>query len=148
MHSGVAGNVGIGTTIPNSKLEVAGMIHSTSGGFKFPDGSIQVTAASEPYRQPDRAAGNVVLDDNGEARVELPDSLGGPDVDLLYQLTCIGGYAPVYVAEEISSGRFVIAGVEPGSPAAPSWASVAVITSTSNHCSNSAIPRCPALGSD
>ena len=39
------GAVGIGTTNPNSRLEVAGIIHSTSGGFKFPDGSVQTTAA-------------------------------------------------------------------------------------------------------
>lgn len=38
------GNVGIGTTAPASKLTVAGAIHSTSGGFKFPDGTIQATA--------------------------------------------------------------------------------------------------------
>jgi len=38
------GNVGIGATDPNSKLEVAGIIHSTTGGFKFPDGTLQTTA--------------------------------------------------------------------------------------------------------
>lgn len=34
-------NVGIGTTTPGSKLAVAGTIESTSGGVKFPDGSVQ-----------------------------------------------------------------------------------------------------------
>lgn len=41
-----SGNVGIGTTSPGSKLTVAGIVESTSGGFKFPDGTIQTTAAS------------------------------------------------------------------------------------------------------
>lgn len=40
------GNVGIGTTSPGEKLSVAGTIESTSGGFKFPDGSVQTTAVS------------------------------------------------------------------------------------------------------
>ncbi|HKK72492.1 MAG TPA: hypothetical protein VKA86_14880 [Candidatus Krumholzibacteria bacterium] len=40
-----SGDVGIGTLTPQSKLEVVGTIHSTSGGFKFPDGTVQTTAA-------------------------------------------------------------------------------------------------------
>jgi hypothetical protein len=42
------GNVGLGTTNPVVKLQVAGTVHSTSGGFKFPDGTSQTTAASIP----------------------------------------------------------------------------------------------------
>lgn len=41
-----SGNVGIGTTSPGSKLTVAGVIESTTGGIKFPDGSTQTTASS------------------------------------------------------------------------------------------------------
>lgn len=41
-----AGDVGIGTDTPSSKLSVAGMIESLSLGFKFPDGTVQSTAAS------------------------------------------------------------------------------------------------------
>jgi len=40
------GRIGIGTTTPGSLLTVAGMIETTSGGFKFPDGTIQTTAAA------------------------------------------------------------------------------------------------------
>ena len=40
------GNVGIGTTSPGQKLSVAGVIESTTGGVKFPDGTTQTTAAS------------------------------------------------------------------------------------------------------
>lgn len=39
-------SVGIGTTSPSEKLQVVGTIYSTSGGFKFPDGTVQTTAAS------------------------------------------------------------------------------------------------------
>jgi len=39
------GNIGIGTTAPTSKLTVRGMIETTLGGFKFPDGTLQTTAA-------------------------------------------------------------------------------------------------------
>ncbi len=40
------GNVGVGTASPSEKLSVAGTVQSTSGGFKFPDGSVQTTAAA------------------------------------------------------------------------------------------------------
>jgi hypothetical protein len=40
------GLVGIGTDTPTSRLTVAGLIESTSGGFKFPDGTVQTTSAS------------------------------------------------------------------------------------------------------
>lgn len=39
-----SGNVGIGILEPGEKLQVAGTIHSLSGGFMFPDGSVQKVA--------------------------------------------------------------------------------------------------------
>ncbi len=58
--------------------------------------------------------GNVMLDAGGEAWVELPDWFEAVAGDFRYQLTCIGGFAPVYVAEKISGNRFLIAGGEFG----------------------------------
>jgi hypothetical protein len=40
------GRLGIGGTNPGQLLSVAGTIESTSGGFKFPDGTIQTTAGA------------------------------------------------------------------------------------------------------
>lgn len=40
----LGGNVGIGTMNPAQKLSVAGTVESTTGGFRFPDGTTQTTA--------------------------------------------------------------------------------------------------------
>jgi hypothetical protein len=55
-----------------------------------------------------------VLDANGEAVVALPDWFGAINRDFRYQLTCIGGFAPVYIAEEIANNQFKIAGGKSG----------------------------------
>lgn len=39
-------NVGIGVSAPPSKLTVAGIVETTTGGVKFPDGTIQTTAST------------------------------------------------------------------------------------------------------
>ncbi|NOZ09243.1 MAG: collagen-like protein [FCB group bacterium] len=58
--------------------------------------------------------GNITLDARGEAVVELPDYFEALNRDFRYQLTCIGGFAPVYIAEELTSNHFKIAGGKPG----------------------------------
>jgi hypothetical protein len=47
-HFTQSGTLGIGTATPNTayKLDVAGQIRSSSGGFVFPDGTVQTTAAA------------------------------------------------------------------------------------------------------
>ncbi len=46
MVIGSTGNVGIANAVPSFPLDVAGIIRSSSGGFRFPDGSTQTTAAT------------------------------------------------------------------------------------------------------
>src|SRR5258708_25490578 len=58
--------------------------------------------------------GNVGLDANGEASVQLADWFEALNRDFRYQLTCLGGFAPVYVAREVQNGTFRIAGGSPG----------------------------------
>ena len=79
-----SGNVGMGTTSPNSKLEVAGMVHSTSQGFKFPDGTTQTTAATgggggntldQAYDQGGPGAGRTITADAGAVNIAGPSGL-------------------------------------------------------------------------
>lgn len=58
--------------------------------------------------------GLVTLDANGEAWVELPEYYDALNKDSRYQLTCVGGWAQVYIAEEVKNNRFRIAGGVPG----------------------------------
>jgi hypothetical protein len=58
--------------------------------------------------------GVAVLDEYGVTEVALPRWFEALNRDFRYQLTPIGAYAPLYVAREISQGRFTIAGGRPG----------------------------------
>ena len=58
--------------------------------------------------------GNVVLNNEGEAVVDLPDWFNALNKDYRYQLTCIGVFAPVFVAEEIVNNSFKISGGSEG----------------------------------
>jgi hypothetical protein len=54
--------------------------------------------------------GNAILGADGSASVQLPDWFTSINGDFRYQLTPIGGFAQLYVAEEISNNHFRIAG--------------------------------------
>jgi len=54
--------------------------------------------------------GTVPFDSNGEAIVTMPDYFDAVNANFSYQLTPIGGYAPLYIKEKLASGKFIIAG--------------------------------------
>ena len=63
------GNVGIGTVTPSEKLSVNGTIESASGGIKFPDGTVQTTAAITKYQRITRwKSGGVITFNPGQSK--------------------------------------------------------------------------------
>jgi len=58
--------------------------------------------------------GVVSLDANGEATVVMPEWFGALNRDFRYQLTCVGGFAPIYIAEELANNQFKISGGRAG----------------------------------
>lgn len=79
-----------------------------------PEGAFLVHAAVESAEVLNLYSGTVTLDGSGRAVVELPPWFEAVNRDLRYQLTCVGAFAPVYVAEKVRDHRFVIAGGAPG----------------------------------
>ena len=57
--------------------------------------------------------GTIKLNANGKAIVELPEWFEALNSDYRYQLTPIGAWAPLYIAEKVTKNRFQIAGGEP-----------------------------------
>jgi hypothetical protein len=93
----LGGNVGIGTATPTTALEVADTIFASSGGFKFPDGSVQTTAASgsgtgntldQAYDQGGAGAGRTITADAGAFEVNGVDGV-------VFNGTILNGTIPV-----------------------------------------------------
>jgi hypothetical protein len=59
-------------------------------------------------------SGNVTTDGNGEACVALPDYFEALNEDFRYQLTVIGQFAQVIVAQEVKNNQFTIRTERPG----------------------------------
>ncbi len=67
-------------------------------------------ASVESCEQASVYSGNIVLDDHGEAGVNLSAWVEALCEDFRYQLTGVGGSAPVYIADEVADNQFRIAG--------------------------------------
>lgn len=96
-------------------VDIQGTLSKTAGTFKIdhpldPENKFLYHSFVEYPDMMNVYNRNVVLDAAGGAWVELPAWFEALNGDFRYQLTCIGAYAPVYVAEEIAGNRFKIAG--------------------------------------
>jgi len=103
----------------SGNLNVKGKITAGTKDFRIdhpidPDNKYLYHASVESSEMTNIYSGNVKLDRKGEAVVELPGWFEALNGDFRYQLTCLGGFAPVYIAREIHNNRFKIAGGLPG----------------------------------
>jgi hypothetical protein len=100
-------------------VAVSNTLFATTKSFKIdhpldPEGKYLYHTSVESPDMKNVYDGVVTLDEHGEAWVELPEWFEALNRDFRYQLTCIGGFAPVYIAEKIQHNRFKIAGGKPG----------------------------------
>ena len=100
-------------------VRVTGYLTKLGGGFQIdhpldPENKYLNHSFVESPEMKNIYDGVVVLDASGERWVELPEWFEALNKDYRYQLTCIGGFAQVYIAREISDNRFKIAGGNPG----------------------------------
>ena len=96
-------------------LIVTGTLSKSAGAFRIddpldPDNKYLSHSFVESPDMKNVYDGVAVLDDKGEAKVVLPKWFQALNQDFRYQLSCIGGSAPVYISQEIRNNRFRIAG--------------------------------------
>ncbi|MCG2705927.1 MAG: hypothetical protein L6254_00050, partial [Candidatus Omnitrophica bacterium] len=107
---GVAGNLAV-----TGNADISGTLTKGSGGFIIdhpldPKNKVLRHSFVESPDMKNIYDGIVVLDEDGQASVELPDYFTALNKDYRYQLTPIGAYAGVYIKREIQENKFVIAG--------------------------------------
>jgi hypothetical protein len=118
-------SIQVGTDGQNANLtikgdvDISGSITKGSGTFKIdhpldPENKYLYHSFVESDEMLNVYSGNAELDADGRALVRLPDWFESANKDYRYQLTCIGGYSPVYIEREIVDGDFVIGGGTPG----------------------------------
>jgi hypothetical protein len=104
----------------SGNLSVTGSVSKGSGSFRIdhPLDPENMYLSHSFVESPDMMNvynGNVTLDEQGTAWVELPDYFEVLNRDYRYQLTPPGAAAPdLHIAREISGNRFMIAGGQPG----------------------------------
>lgn len=99
----------------NGNLDVTGTLSKGAGSFKIdhpldPENKYLYHSFIESPDMMNVYTGTVRLNHQGEATVEMPQWFDTLNTDLTYQLTCVGGYAQVYIASPVVNNSFKIAG--------------------------------------
>ena len=100
-------------------VEIDGNLSKSGGSFKIdhpldPANKYLYHSFVESPDMKNIYDGVATLDANGDAVIQMPDWFGVLNSDFRYQLTCIGGFAPVYIAEELANNQFKIGGGQAG----------------------------------
>jgi len=104
----------------HGNINVTGAITAGTKDFKIdhpldPANKYLLHASVESSEMKNIYDGTVVLDENGQAVVRLPDWFEAANSSFRYQLTAIGAPSPgLYISQKISNNRFRIAGGKPG----------------------------------
>jgi hypothetical protein len=98
---------------------VSGTVQKSGGAFKIDDpldpaNKYLYHSFVESPDMKNIYDGLATLDANGESVIQMPQWFGVLNRDFRYQLTCIGGFAPVYIAEELANNQFKIGGGRAG----------------------------------
>jgi hypothetical protein len=109
----------VAQSITVQNLQVTGNLSKPQGTFKIdhpldPANKFLYHSFVESPDMMNIYNGVVVLNKKGEAVVQLPDYFEALNQDFRYQLTSIGRFMPVYIAQKISGNRFKVAGGKPG----------------------------------
>jgi hypothetical protein len=96
-------------------VDVKGNLTKSGGGFRIDHPLAPTTkylnhSFVESAERKNVYDGVAVLDGFGEAVVDLPPWFQMLNSSFRYQLTCIRGFAPIYIGRELADNRFVIAG--------------------------------------
>lgn len=103
----------------SGNVTITGSLSKGSGSFKIdhpldPANKFLYHSFVESPDMMNVYTGTAKIGEDGTAVVSLPSYFGALNIDYHYQLTCVGGYAQVYVAEEVKDNQFKIAGGKPG----------------------------------
>lgn len=99
-------------------VEVVGTLSKGGGSFKIdhpldPANKFLYHSFVESPDMMNVYNGNITTDATGYATVVLPDYFEALNKDFRYQLTAVGGFSQVYVAEKLQGNQFVIRSSEP-----------------------------------